>query len=239
MPCSTNWAREVTGGLCVPQQPRCEWVNKGGFFSFWLLAYLNSEPFGRTDVRVKINKLSSCWKTVQESLQTRCCAEYVLPPVSVALRTWARVGRQFGVGCVPVGKHHWPVRIPQRHYGHERAPQRSVLLEFEFPKNPSNVTKAQDIPGTGMCRHAVTVATPPGKQEWGGETTGLRKRGNNTSKSTGRSSRQDAATRRNMRRAERVTVQGPVKEQQPDGISHGGGTPPPPPQDQSEHLVKN
>ena len=31
------------------------------------------------------------------------------------------------------------------------------------------------------------------------------------------------ATRRNMRRGERVTVQGPVKEQQPDGMSHGGG----------------
>ena len=26
-----------------------------------------------------------------------------------------------------------------------------------------------------------------------------------------------------MRREERVTVQGPVKEQQPDGMSHGGG----------------
>ena len=30
-------------------------------------------------------------------------------------------------------------------------------------------------------------------------------------------------TRRNMRREERVTVQGPVKKQQPDGMSHGGG----------------
>ena len=42
-------------------------------------------------------------------------------------------------------------------------------------------------------------------------------------RSTGRSGRQNAATRRNMRREERVTVQGPVKEQQPDGMSHGGG----------------
>ena len=34
--------------------------------------------------------------------------------------------------------------------------------------------------------------------------------------------------RRNMRRDERVTVQGPVKEQRPDGMSHrgGGGTDP-------------
>ena len=54
-------------------------------------------------------------------------------------------------------------------------------------------------------------------------TTGLRERGNDTSKSTGRSGRQNAATRRNMRREERVTVQGPVKEQQPDGMSHRGG----------------
>ena len=54
-------------------------------------------------------------------------------------------------------------------------------------------------------------------------TTGLRERGNNTSGSTGRSGRQNAATRRNMRRDERVTVQGPGKEQQPDGMSHRGG----------------
>ena len=54
-------------------------------------------------------------------------------------------------------------------------------------------------------------------------TTGLRERGNDTSKSTGRSGRQKIATRRNMRREERVTVQGPVKEQQPDGMSHRGG----------------
>ena len=46
--------------------------------------------------------------------------------------------------------------------------------------------------------------------------------GNDTSKSTGRSGRQKAATQRNMRREERVTVQGPVKEQQPDGMSRRG-----------------
>ena len=51
-------------------------------------------------------------------------------------------------------------------------------------------------------------------------TTGLRERRNDTSKSTGR---QKAATRRNMRREERVTVQGPIKERQPDGMSHMGG----------------
>ena len=56
----------------------------------------------------------------------------------------------------------------------------------------------------------------------GTPTTGLRERGNDTSKSTGRSSRQKAATLGNMRREERVTVQGPVKQQQPDGMSHRG-----------------
>ena len=34
-----------------------------------------------------------------------------------------------------------------------------------------------------------------------------------------------------MRREERVTVQGPVKEQQPDGMSHGE-VPPPAPDDE-------
>ena len=66
-----------------------------------------------------------------------------------------------------------------------------------------------------------------GQGEGGGaahQTTGLCERGNDTSKSTGRSGRQNAATRHNMRREERVTVQGPVKEQQPDGMSHRGGT---------------
>ena len=36
----------------------------------------------------------------------------------------------------------------------------------------------------------------------------------------------ERSARHNMRREERVTVQGPVKEQQPNGISHGGYLPP-------------
>ena len=78
----------------------------------------------------------------------------------------------------------------------------------------------------------------------GTPTAGLRERGNDTSRSTGRSGRQNAATRRNMRRDERVTVQGPVNKQQPDGMSHrggGGGFPlifipaaPPPPHPRDE-----
>ena len=63
---------------------------------------------------------------------------------------------------------------------------------------------------------------PPHPAQPGTPTTGLRERGNDTSRSTGRSGRQNAATRRNMRREERVTVQGPVKKQQPDGMSHRG-----------------
>ena len=72
--------------------------------------------------------------------------------------------------------------------------------------------------------HHATFSTAPGTP-----TTGLRERGNDTSRSTGRSGRQNAAPRRNMRREERVTVEGPVKEQQPDGMSHGGGMDPCPP----------
>ena len=70
--------------------------------------------------------------------------------------------------------------------------------------------------------HHATFSTAPGAP-----TAWLRERGNNTSKSTGRSGRHNAATRPNMRREERATVQGPVKEQQPDGMSHrgGGGSP--------------
>ena len=77
-------------------------------------------------------------------------------------------------------------------------------------------------------------SAPPGGG--GGQpTSGLRERGNDTSKSTGRSGRQKVATRRNMRREERVTVQGPVKEQQPDGMSHRGGSQTHPPTPLNPH----
>ena len=72
--------------------------------------------------------------------------------------------------------------------------------------------------GAPLTRKRHTMphpAQPRHTNHWG--------RGNDTSKSTGRSGRQNAAARRNMRRDERVTVQGPVKEPQPDGMSHGGG----------------
>ena len=53
-------------------------------------------------------------------------------------------------------------------------------------------------------------------------TTGLCQRENDTSRSTGRSGRQNAATRRNVRREEWLTAQGPVKKQQTDGMAHRG-----------------
>ena len=56
----------------------------------------------------------------------------------------------------------------------------------------------------------------------GGEGGGGGARGSDTSRSTGRSGRQNAATRRNMRREERTTVEGPVTKQQPDGVSYRG-----------------
>ena len=79
-------------------------------------------------------------------------------------------------------------------------------------------------PEDGAVWTAKTVKRPRHIQHSPGTpTTGLRKRGNNTSRSTSRSGRQNAATRRNMQREERVTVQGLVKKQQPHGMSHRGG----------------
>ena len=88
-------------------------------------------------------------------------------------------------------------------------------------KDPGKNQHILNTPTIGRCcrangtsRHIQHSPNTP--------NTGLREGGNDTRKSTGRSGRQNAATRRNMRREERVTVQGPVKEQQPDGLSHGG-----------------
>ena len=53
-------------------------------------------------------------------------------------------------------------------------------------------------------------------------TTGLRYRGNNTTRNTGRSDHQKALTRHSTRTEERVTVQGPVKKLQPVKEGIGG-----------------
>ena len=61
-------------------------------------------------------------------------------------------------------------------------------------------------------------AQPPVRQLLGtatAETTPQR--------NTGRSGRQNAATRRSTRTEERATLKGRVKKQQPNGMSHGGG----------------
>ena len=79
---------------------------------------------------------------------------------------------------------------------------------------PGTPTTGHHYRTNGTCRDQHSPSTPP---------TGLRERGTNTSRSTGRSAGQNAATRRNMRREERVTVQGPGKKQRLDGMSHQGG----------------
>ena len=88
---------------------------------------------------------------------------------------------------------------------------------------PTTTSTAPNTPTTG--RRCCTNGTSRHIQHSPGTPiTGLRERGNDTSRSTGRSGRQNAATRRNMRRDERVTVQGPVKKHRPDGMSHRGGS---------------
>ena len=73
-------------------------------------------------------------------------------------------------------------------------------------------------PACGGVWAAKSVRRPPAAQP---KCTNYR--GNDTTRSTGPSGRQSAATRRSTRTGERVTIQGPVKKPQPDGMSHGGG----------------
>ena len=69
-------------------------------------------------------------------------------------------------------------------------------------------------------RKTIPAGTSPSPRA---PTTGLRQRGNDTTRNTGRSGRQKALTPRIVRREERVTVKGPVKRPQTDGMSHRGG----------------
>ena len=62
--------------------------------------------------------------------------------------------------------------------------------------------------GVGATRTPATPSTTPSTTP-SAPTTGPGERGNDTTRNTGRSGRQNAATRRNMRRGERVTVQAP------------------------------
>ena len=70
--------------------------------------------------------------------------------------------------------------------------------------------------GGGTRTPPAATSTAPAHQ-----TTGLRERGNDTSGSTGRSGRQNAATRRNMRREERMTVRKGLASRR--NVTHGGG----------------
>ena len=85
------------------------------------------------------------------------------------------------------------------------------------PQQPAQSSIRELLGATdAQTAHPATFSAAPAHQ-----TTGLCERGNDTRRSTGRSGRQNAAARRNMQREERVTVQGPVKKQQPDGMSWG------------------
>ena len=91
-------------------------------------------------------------------------------------------------------------------------------------QKPSNYPRSNQHNPVRQLLGTANSQTAPAATSTGPSTPtmGLRGRGNNASRSTGRSSRQNAATRRTMRREERVTVQGPVKKQQPNRMSHRG-----------------
>ena len=109
------------------------------------------------------------------------------------------------------------VSLPSRNSG---AADRGSQYRGRGP--PATTSTTPGTPTTGR-RYRLNGTSRRNQHSPNTPTTGLRKRGNDTSKSTGRSGRQNAATRRNMRREERVTVQGPVKKQRSDGMSHMGG----------------
>ena len=116
--------------------------------------------------------------------------------------TWAtRTQKHSEAGCGrPVDRGAWTVKTVKRPRQQPAHPQ---YANYWAPLT----RKRHTVPHSAQPQHTNYWA---------------REHGNNTSKSTSRSGRQKAATRHNMRREERVTVQGPVKEQQPDRMSHRG-----------------
>ena len=150
-------------------------------------------------------------------------------------------GTRFKTSLFPSGSVSWLwVRGAQKHSeaGDGRPVDRGVWAAKTVKRPPATTTTTPNTPTTGRRYHANGTSRHI-QHSPGTPTAGLRERGNDTRKSTGRSGRQNAATRRNMRRDERVTVQGPVKEQQPDGMSHRGGGParsPPPPPAVGKHV---
>ena len=99
-------------------------------------------------------------------------------------------------------------------------PQSGGVWAAKTVKRPPAATSTTPVPATG--HRQCTNGTRHNQHSPGTPTTALSKCGNNTSSSTGRSSRQNTATQRSMRREERLTVHGPVKNQQPDVMSYRG-----------------
>ena len=103
------------------------------------------------------------------------------------------------------------------------------------PHAPGNAARHvmddRDVKENGSHNRKTTPATT--STDPSAPSTGPRCRGNDTTRNTGRNGRQIALAGRSTRTDERVTVQGPVKKPQPDGMSHGGSAgavhPPPPP----------
>ena len=82
----------------------------------------------------------------------------------------------------------------------------------------TSTTSVRQLLGTAHAQTAPAATnTAPAHQPLG---TANR---NDTSRSTDRRGRQNATTQHSRRREERMTVQAPVKKQQPNGMSHGGG----------------
>ena len=149
-------------------------------------------------------------------------------PAAVLQSSRARLHTAFIASSVPVVCD-WPWNVPKAHCA-APYPRRHEATDTCVPNAPVSqaTVTAHHCPAALQHFQTSIQGEDPNQHSPGTPTTGLRERGNDTSRSTGRSGRQNAATRRNMRRDERVTVQGPVKRQQPDGVSHrgGGGAPP-------------
>ena len=101
-----------------------------------------------------------------------------------------------------------------------RAEVRGQQKQSKRPPQQPAQPPVRQLLGTADAQtaHPAASSTAPAHQLLGSANAK-----NDTSRSTGRSGRQNAATRRNMRREERVTVQGPVTKEQCHKGGGGGG----------------
>ena len=133
------------------------------------------------------------------------------PDVAVAHRS---VGRS----AVLDNARRWPVGMAP--CGAPRPPWPRARHELEWGGGGSTAVCIERGEGRGSDRHA---SGGPWNGPWaGGPSSNFGLLGVSLCVCGGVVGR-GAATRRNMRREEWVTVQGPVKKQQPDGMSQGGG----------------